>query len=214
MLMRFRRRALMAPAVILWFASIPVTLALASGDPDAAQADAGAAGAGLSAAAVEVAPPAVPARLDRLPHVSRATRAAALPDAAFPGATFRGRDGELITPERLAAFLDRYGSPMAGHAATIVEAGRRYRIDPRSIVAIAGVESRFGAVMPCYNAWGWGKNACRWYSWRQAILSYARVVSEAYPSLRHGDFATASRSYNPANAAAWAAKCRAYFSAI
>ncbi len=200
MILGHRRRGLVAAAALLWLSSIPVTLALASSGEGAPARSTAVAGA----AAIRTLPPSVPARVDRMPRVSRGAGATA----------FVGRDGEEITAHRLARYLRRRGSPMATHASTLVTAGMRYGIDPRAIVAIAGVESHFGDVMPCFNAWGWGPNECRWSSWRQAIMSYARVVTEAYPSLRHGDFATASRGYNPLNAERWAAKCRAYFSAI
>lgn len=143
----------------------------------------------------------------RLVRPARVSRAA-------PPPVFVGRDGRRVSPARLRRFLAGRGSPMSRHAETLVLAGIAHGVDPRAVVAVAGVESSFGLIMPCYNAWGWGGGRCRWSSWRQAIWSYTRLIAGAYPSLRRGDFVTAGRNYNPANAAQWAARCDAYFHSI
>ena len=38
----------------------------------------------------------------------------------------------------LTGFLSKKGSPLAKHVNAIIQAGRKYRIDPRLIVAISG----------------------------------------------------------------------------
>ena len=197
MLTRLRRRRLLAPAVILWIASIPITFALAPHEGARGRVSVVEAGA-LRPLPAPAATPRVPARVAR---------------AAKP-LVYVARDGEHITPARLRRYLWRRHSPMAAHAETLVAAGIAYRMDPRAVVAVAGAESSFGLVMPCHNAWGWERGACRWSSWRQAIMTYTRLVSAHYPSLRRGDFRTAGRTYNPGNWAQWAARCRGYFSAI
>jgi hypothetical protein len=52
--------------------------------------------------------------------------------------SFRGVDGQIITPERIARFLAFHRSPLLPHARRIVATAKRYHVDPRWIVAIAG----------------------------------------------------------------------------
>jgi hypothetical protein len=125
---------------------------------------------------------------------------------------YLGADGERITPERIRRFLDSKGSPMAPHAGTIVRAGIRFGVDPRVIVAIAGVETSYGLHAYAYNAWGWGSS--RWSGWTAAIEGYSRNLAEGYRSLRTGRFAAASRSYCPPCGDKWGIKALSIFRQI
>lgn len=129
--------------------------------------------------------------------------------ARVPATEYRGVDGQRITPARIRRFLDRHKSPMARYSAQIVEAGIRYRVDPRVVVAISGVESTYGQYAFGYNAWGWGR--LRWNSWPESIDGYTRAVSAEYRSLRTGRFAAASRTYCPPCGKTWGIKALRIF---
>lgn len=123
-----------------------------------------------------------------------------------------GKDGERVTVERIRSFLARQRSPMTGYADVIVSSGMKYGVDPRVIVAIAGVESTYGRYSSGYNAWGWGK--ARWSSWSVAIERYTRALGSEYRSLRHGRFAAASRTYCPPCGKRWGIKALGIFNSI
>jgi hypothetical protein len=125
---------------------------------------------------------------------------------------FIGADGESITTERIRRFLVRQGSPMARYAENIVTAGIRYRVDPRVVVAIAGVESTYGIYDYGHNAWGWGGH--RWRSWPASIDGFTQAMSQRYRSLRTGRFAAVSRTYCPPCGARWGIKALEIFRSI
>lgn len=123
-----------------------------------------------------------------------------------------GKDGQRVTVERIRSFLAHQGSPMTAYSNVIVASGMKYGVDPRVIVAIAGVESTYGRYSRGYNAWGWGK--ARWSSWGVAIERYTQALSSSYRSLRHGRFAAASRTYCPPCGKRWGVKALSIFNSI
>lgn len=129
---------------------------------------------------------------------------------------FVAGDGQRITGERIRAFLDGQGSPMAEFADDIVAAGVRSGVDPRLVVAISGVESTFGIHHLGFNAWGWDyvspTSARTWPDWRTAIDEYTRELTERYDvsSLNEG-FA---QSYAPVIWSTWLDMVRGWFSQI
>lgn len=125
---------------------------------------------------------------------------------------FLGADGQRIGVPRIRRFLARHGSPMTRYSADIVAAGIRYRVDPRVVVAIAGVESTYGRYCRGHNAWGWG--SARWKSWPTAIDRYTRALSIEYRSLRTGRFMAASRTYCPPCGGRWGVKALRIFRSI
>ncbi|APR77360.1 Hypothetical protein A7982_02707 [Minicystis rosea] len=129
-----------------------------------------------------------------------------------PDPFYVGRDGQVITAERLARFLAPYDSPLLPHAAYIVATATRYRVDPRWIVAIAGTETTFGRYHKGYNAWGWDapNGLRRWSSWEEAIESYTRHFSRGY---RTRDPDHIGARYAPF-APEWPATTRLFFSRI
>lgn len=129
-----------------------------------------------------------------------------------PTTVYVGHDGEIITTERIRRFLARQRSPMARYASNIVAAGTRYRIDPRVVVAISGIESTYGQYAYGYNAWGWGSR--RWGSWPASIDGYTQALSQKYRSLRTGQFAAVSRTYCPPCGARWGIKALQIFRSI
>lgn len=88
-----------------------------------------------------------------------------------------------MTARALAAKIDRYlakkESPLAGQGAAFVRSGRRWRVDPLLLVAIAGHESVFGrnAYRP-FNAWGWG--GYTFSSWAEGIEAVAKGLRTNY----------------------------------
>jgi hypothetical protein len=71
------------------------------------------------------------------------------------------RKGNFVTIDpritALRQFLIDYNSPMYPYAETFVTEADKYGLDWRLVVAIAGVESAFGNLIPYQsnNAWGW-----------------------------------------------------------
>lgn len=134
------------------------------------------------------------------------------PPVAAP--EYLGADGRLVTVGRIRTFLVRRGSPLADYANDIVQAGVRHGVDPRVVVAIAGVETAFGARAAGFNAWGWARRHVRWHSWEQAIDEFTRGLASGYRSLRTGRFARASRSYCPPCGDRWGRVVGAIFRTI
>lgn len=94
----------------------------------------------------------------------------------------------------LTSYLTGYGSPLSPYAKDFIDAGDKYGVDYRVVVAIAGREQTFGVNWPgsSNNFWGYGG-----YSWPDvstAIWEYTRCLSEEYPALSKGDiYGSASR---------------------
>jgi hypothetical protein len=100
---------------------------------------------------------------------------------------YTAADGQVITPERIFAFLDGRNAPLADQAETFVAAGVAHDVDPRVVVAIAIAESDAGKMHPegTYNAWGWGgsggpRGLRAWDSWEQSIDQYTERLGALY----------------------------------
>ncbi len=86
----------------------------------------------------------------------------------------------------LRRFLQKYKSPMLPYADLIISQADKYNQDWRIVVAISGVESRFGKILPhnSYNAWGWrggrqGKFS-NFNNWEHAIIYITKAFSSGY----------------------------------
>ncbi|MFU8842048.1 MAG: hypothetical protein ACNA8R_15265 [Nitriliruptoraceae bacterium] len=117
-------------------------------------------------------------------------------------------DGTEVTPERIFAFLDGRGAPLAAQAELLVEAGIRHDVDPRVVVAIAIAESNGGEMHPqgTHNVWGWsgsgGPRGLRaWDSWEASIDEYTARLGALYDT-DNVDWAFAS-TYCPPNTQWW-----------
>lgn len=119
---------------------------------------------------------------------------------------------EVLTAVQLQRFLEQKDSPMSSYAREIIAASSHHRVDPRLVVAIAGVESDFGRVCRGHNAWGWNNGRTRWRSWPEAISTYVRLISERYPNWRN--VKSMARSYNPNTPQAWGSKVSSLMSLI
>jgi hypothetical protein len=103
------------------------------------------------------------------------------------------------------------GTPMAGSEGALEAAGRRYRISPFFIAAIAGTESSFGEAACSGNPRnGFGLSSCNtgWHvpyfpTWASAYDFMGRFLTERWPSAR----TTYDYSGYAANSQAWGAKC-------
>lgn len=65
-----------------------------------------------------------------------------------------------------------------------MEAGQRYNVDPRFVVAIAAAESSFGVNGACatqrHNAWGYGQPCWNFQTWEEAINQVTMDIGRSY----------------------------------
>ena len=98
-----------------------------------------------------------------------------------------------VSASLLQRFLIDHGSPMAPYAGDFISAAHQYGINWRLVVAISGVESGFGRVIPesnngvlSFNAWGWtgGSYAfsgfANFASWGNAINYITQNIARSY----------------------------------
>lgn len=78
--------------------------------------------------------------------------------------------------------LIKHNSPMVDNAQDFVEAAEQYNLDWRLVVSISGVESTFGKhIAPnTFNPFGWGGGYIKFSSWREAIYTVSKGLSENY----------------------------------
>jgi len=103
--------------------------------------------------------------------------------------------------QQIDAFLHKNGSPMVGLGNVFVAAGRKYGVDPRLVVGIAGAESTLGkyAYRP-YNAWGWGGRAGHSFgSWEESIAQVTKGLRDGYISQGRTTPATIVSKYAPSS---------------
>lgn len=131
---------------------------------------------------------------------------------ARPLPTYVGDSGEVVSAPQLARFLARHRSPLAGYASHLVQAGATYGVDPRLVVAIAGVESSYGKRCRGHNAWGWNNGRTRWESWPESIDNYTRLLAERYPNWRN--IRRIAPIYNPNTPEAWGRKVKGLMASI
>lgn len=128
--------------------------------------------------------------------------------AADEPLAYTAADGQVVTPERIFAFLDGRNAPLADQAESFVAAGMAHDVDPRVVVAIAIAESDAGKLHPqgTYNAWGWGgsggpRGLRAWDSWEQSIDRYTERLGALYDT-ENVDWEFAS-TYCPPNTQWW-----------
>lgn len=132
--------------------------------------------------------------------------------AALREARYEDGKGVRVTVQQVRSFLARKRSPMAPFADSIIVAANRYKVDPRVVVAIAGVESTFGKHQKGFNAWGWNGGKTRWRSWEESIDSYTRQISQKYPD--HRNISRIASRYNPNTPEAWSRKVKGWMTSL
>lgn len=120
------------------------------------------------------------------------------------GSVYVDDTGIEVTSTQIENFLARHHSPLTPYSGDIIRAANRHRLDPRLVVAIAGVESTFGKFCAGHNAWGWDGGRARWGSWEEAIDSYTGLLAVNYPNWRH--IKKIAPIYNPNTPDAWGTK--------
>ncbi|MHB8362790.1 MAG: hypothetical protein ACYDBX_04195 [Patescibacteria group bacterium] len=120
-------------------------------------------------------------------------------------------------------FLVSHGSPMAPYAGEFISAGLKYGVSWKLLVAISGVESGFGRVIPesvngalSYNGWGWTGGGSEFSgfsgfgSWPNAINSIAAGIGSSY---RNESPYQMQPVYDPPNPT-WAPKVQSYINQL
>ena len=123
----------------------------------------------------------------------------------------------------LTNFLIDHGSPMAPYASDFIRYAKMYGVSWRELVAISGVESGFGRVIPqsgsgeiSYNAWGWtggGYNFggfASFGSWPNAIQSIAQGIASSYGNESPYQMQPVYCPPNPG----WASEVQSYINAL
>lgn len=91
-----------------------------------------------------------------------------------------------MTAEAIDAFLRSRNSPMAGHGKDFIAAAKRYRVDPRLVLAISAAETTWGTNgngPKVNNAWGFldsNSNHIPYPSWSVAIDKVTSWLRERY----------------------------------
>lgn len=114
--------------------------------------------------------------------------------------------------ESLQNFLAGYGSPLAPYARDFIDAGNKYGVDYRIVVAIAGREQTFGVAWPGASNNFWGYGGYRWPDISTAIKEYTRYLSEEYPALSRGDIYGSADRY--AASPTWAAGVTEFYAQL
>lgn len=110
----------------------------------------------------------------------------------------------------LENFLKNYDSPLAGHAAKIIEEAEQNELDYRLLPAIAMQESNLCKKIPhnSYNCWGfgiYGKKVTRFEDYDQAIETVSKTLSEEYISKGLVQPSEIMTKYTPGSNGSWAA---------
>ena len=114
--------------------------------------------------------------------------------AAKPPSAETAPNGTKPCPVSAASineFLASKDSPMAGQGQNFFNAGEKYNVDPRLIVALSGAETSFGKDITWgqYNAWNWGWNASNrsnspFSSWAAGISAVSEGIHAGYLQAR------------------------------
>jgi hypothetical protein len=83
---------------------------------------------------------------------------------------------------KLQSFLELKKSPLAPHAAYIIEQADKYDIGWTRLVAISSMESGYGKNCPAasHNAWGIGKPFFYFDSWEEGIAYASELLGNHY----------------------------------
>ena len=133
---------------------------------------------------------------------------AAVPKIAFEIKTALA--SQDARPVLIDKYLARYGSPMEGLGANIVQLSDSHSVDPYLVVAIAQQESNLGKIMPphCHNAWGWGIHSAGtlcFDSWQEGLNTFISGLANNYHAYGLVSPEEVMTKYNPTSPnGAWA----------
>lgn len=100
-------------------------------------------------------------------------------------------ESQDVVPELVHNYLKKYNSPMVDTSYDLVQAARKYELDPLLLVAIAQCESNLGKKMPheteniyeCHNPFGWGIHASGtlcFDTWAEGYETVAKGLKQKY----------------------------------
>jgi Mannosyl-glycoprotein endo-beta-N-acetylglucosaminidase len=113
--------------------------------------------------------------------------------APLPEEPIKPRDNRSIVLEN---YLRNRGSYLANHTDLIVELSDYYGVNPKLIVAMAGVESGYCRInFRPYNCWGYGRYS--WSSPEDGIRSYMSHMNAGYFSKGARTIEGIASPYNP-----------------
>lgn len=108
---------------------------------------------------------------------------------------------------QIAAYLRKRRSPLAQYAPAFVQIGRRYGIDPRFLVAIAGAETSFATdpnagrdITTGHNPFGMGPHI-QYPTWEAGIAAAASNLRRNYLDRGLTDVVSIRNKWAPASAA-------------
>ena len=123
-----------------------------------------------------------------------------------------------ITAQQIDDYLRDKDSPLAGHGAAFVAAGREHDVDPRLLAAIAGAESTFGTrVCAEYNAWNWFYldtsrcSANSFASWDEGIDAVASGLRRVYLDRGRTTVPQIAEAYTATEREVWIGNVTAFY---
>jgi hypothetical protein len=112
---------------------------------------------------------------------------------SLPSEPIRPRDNRAIV---LESYLRSQNSYLANYTDLIVELSDYYGVNPRLVIAMAGVESGYCRVnFRPYNCWGFGRYG--WSSPEDGIRSYMALMNKGYYSRGARTIEGIASPYNP-----------------
>jgi hypothetical protein len=125
---------------------------------------------------------------------------AAAADFSFPA--------DAPTAAQLDSYFAAKGSNLAGHGNKLIEAGRKYDIDPRLVAAVAGAETSLGNnVCTPFNAWNWFyKQTCppsKFSSYDEAIENVTKYLRHNYINKGYTSLALIRAKYCTSDCENW-----------
>jgi hypothetical protein len=115
-----------------------------------------------------------------------------------------------ITVAEIDRYLESKNSPLAGHGEAFLDSGRRWNVDPRLVVAIAGAETTFGTRMCAdYNAWNWfymDTSRCSpnaFDSWEDGIEQVTRGLKQSHLDRGRTTISAIAETYTATDRETW-----------
>ena len=109
---------------------------------------------------------------------------------------------------KINSLFKKYNSPLEARASSFIDASEHYHIDYKILVAISGIESRFGTSSLCgqYNPFGYGNPCWDFRNFDEAIWQVAKTIgtATAYKTYRDSNrLEELARVYNQQDTDNW-----------